>query len=141
MTCAHGWSTRMLALWTDKRASFSSHRPRIRLLSAARRVPAQAPTQGVEGDGGHHAASLSSQRANSECGRRRLRAFTPQTQALLAVEPVHALIVRPNPDEGGTAPPKPVTGRADKGKSQCQTPVGRRDRSGASLASEQTGPG
>ena len=81
--------------------------------------------------------------AASELGVRAqtFAAFTPQTQALLAVEPVHALIVRPNPDEGGTAPPKPVTGRADKGKSQCQTPVGRRDRSGASLASEQTGPG
>ena len=32
---------------------------------------------------------------------------------------------RPNPDEGGTAPPKPVTGRTDKGKGECQTPQAR----------------
>ena len=31
---------------------------------------------------------------------------------------------RPNPDAGGTASPKPVTDRADKGKSECQTPPG-----------------
>ena len=44
----------------------------------------------------------------------------------------------PNPDTGGTAPPKPVPGRAGAGKSECQKPFRRGDRSGASLAPEQT---